>query len=269
MGRTKHVFVGGGIASLSGAVILIRDHGVDGSDIVILEAGLIEGGSLDGTKTGDGAFVVRGARMLEANYRCTLDLMSSIPSPDLPGETLAADFWAFNSDHPVPHTCIPVTQGGVGRDPGWQLPRRHVRAVLSMLLRSEARLDGKRICDVLERDFFESDMWLVFSTAFAFQPWHSAAELRRYMRRFLDHGQSRAHNTNMVTTRYNQTDSLIGPIRTWLADRGVSLRTGETVTDAIFEETSQWKAPCVTTGGERRPATASPPRTGSISPSAR
>lgn len=235
MTSRKYYLVGGGIAALSAAVILIRDHGIDGSDIEIFETGPVAGGSLDGGQSVDGAFVVRGARMMEDQYLCTRDIMASIPSFDLEGQSLDADFQDFNAKHPVPHGCIPVSAGGLIHRPVWHLPRRHLRTLLRTLLRSETRLDGLRICDVFERDFFDTDMWLAFSTTFAFQPWHSVAELRRYMRRFLHHGQKLEKTSNLLTTRYNQRESLIAPIEHWLSERGVSLRTGRCVTDASFE----------------------------------
>jgi oleate hydratase len=43
----KYYFVGSGIASLAGAAFLIRDCGVDGRDIVVLEEQLDFGGALD------------------------------------------------------------------------------------------------------------------------------------------------------------------------------------------------------------------------------
>lgn len=235
MTKGTHIFVGSGIAALAGAALLIRDHGVDGSNVVILEAGRFAGGSLDGIRNADGAFVVRGARMLEENYRCTLDLMATIPSLDRPGDSLATDMERFNRDNPTPFACVPVSSDGAGHLPEWRLPRHHVLAITRLLLSGEARVNGKRICDVMDRGFFDTDMWLVMSTIFAFQPWHSAAEFRRYARRFLHTAQKGVQKRGPLATRYNQMESLIEPILSWLTERGVHLRTGSNVTDATLE----------------------------------
>jgi oleate hydratase len=62
-------------------------------------------------------------------------------------------------------------------------------------------------------------MW---STTFAFQTWHSAAELRRYMKRFM-HEFLRIHTLEGVArTPYNQYDSIILPIQRWLEEKGVN-----------------------------------------------
>ncbi len=47
--------VGSGIASLAGAVFLIRDAGWSGKDIQILEQDQVVGGSLDGMQAGSDA----------------------------------------------------------------------------------------------------------------------------------------------------------------------------------------------------------------------
>ena len=45
--RVKAYLVGGGIGSLAAAAFMIRDGGVLGADISILEASPVPGGSLD------------------------------------------------------------------------------------------------------------------------------------------------------------------------------------------------------------------------------
>ena len=44
-------YVGGGLASLASAVFLIRDAGVPGANITILEKSPLPGGALDGRST--------------------------------------------------------------------------------------------------------------------------------------------------------------------------------------------------------------------------
>ncbi|MGL4336079.1 MAG: oleate hydratase, partial [Turicibacter sp.] len=57
-------FVGGGLGTLAGAAYLIRDCGMDGSRIHIIEGMHILGGSNDGAGTVENGFVCRGGRML-------------------------------------------------------------------------------------------------------------------------------------------------------------------------------------------------------------
>ena len=85
----KAYFVGGGIGSLAGAAFLIRDGGMPGVRISILEAGSVMGGSLDGAGDAERGYSMRGGRMLTTdNYECTWALFKSIPSLALLGRSV-------------------------------------------------------------------------------------------------------------------------------------------------------------------------------------
>ena len=56
----KVYLIGSGIASLASAVYLIKDAGVPGDNIHILEKDNILGGALDGAGDAEKGFVVRG-----------------------------------------------------------------------------------------------------------------------------------------------------------------------------------------------------------------
>jgi myosin-crossreactive antigen len=75
-----HYLVGGGIASLAAAVLLIRDAGVPGRCIQVFEQSDTLGGSLDGSGTPNTGYLMRGGRMFDENFACTFDLLASIPS---------------------------------------------------------------------------------------------------------------------------------------------------------------------------------------------
>ncbi len=97
----KAYFIGGGIGSLAGAAFLIRDAQQAGRDIVIYEAQPLVGGSLDGALLANGAYSLRGGRMLTTDhYECTWDLLSSIPSLEHPGLSVRDETIAFNLETP-------------------------------------------------------------------------------------------------------------------------------------------------------------------------
>ena len=50
---------------------------------------------------------------------------------------------------------------------------------------SEEALGANRITDWLSPEFFTPKFWYMWATTFAFQPWHSAVEFRRYLHRFI------------------------------------------------------------------------------------
>ena len=92
--------VGGGIGSLAAAAFMIRDGGMPGGNISILEAAPVLGGSLDGTGDPAVGYSLRGGRMLTTdNYECTWDLYKSIPSLNDQGKTVFDETVEFNEKH--------------------------------------------------------------------------------------------------------------------------------------------------------------------------
>jgi oleate hydratase len=87
--KSSAYLLGGGIGSLAAAAFLIRDGGLPGRNIFILEAKPVLGGSLDGAGNPVDGYSLRGGRMLTTdNYECTWDLFKSIPSLSSPGKTV-------------------------------------------------------------------------------------------------------------------------------------------------------------------------------------
>jgi myosin-crossreactive antigen len=98
--KSKVYFIGGGIGSLSGAAFLIRDGGMPGRNITILEALPVMGGSLDAGGDPARGYSMRGGRMLTIdNYECTWDLFKSIPSLDHPESQSFEETVEFNEKH--------------------------------------------------------------------------------------------------------------------------------------------------------------------------
>ncbi len=75
-------------------------------------------------------------------------------------------------------------------------------------------------------------MW---ATTFAFQPWHSAVEFKRYLHRFMLEFSRIETLAGVKRTIYNQYDSLVLPLQTWLEAQGVHLVTGCKVTDLEYK----------------------------------
>lgn len=228
----RHYMVGGGIAALAAALLLVRDGGVAGDRITILEHRRTAGGSLDGAGDVEAGYLTRGGRMFEPQFVCTLNLLSSIPAPDDPAISLKDDLLAFNRMVPGWADCRLVRDGRKAEDRlQLSLGAEEIVALNRLLLTPEGRLEGQSIEDWFAPDFFGSNFWIMWSTMFSFQPWHSVAEMRRYMRRFLHLFPGLARIAGILRTRHNQYDSIVAPMLAWLSDRGVDLRTGCSVAD--------------------------------------
>ena len=241
--RTKATFVGGGIGSLAGAAFLIRDGGLSGGGITILEELPLAGGSCDGIGSPDRGYVIRGGRMLNLpTYECTWELFKEIPSLAAPGKTVYEEILDFNGRIKTDARARLVTadrQKVDVRSMGFS--RRDRMELLRLTRADEDAMGDSRISDWFSPPFFETNFWYLWATTFAFQTWHSAAELRRYMIRFM-HEFPRIHNlAGVARTPYNQYDSLVRPLEAWLRERGVDFVFGCRVTDLdLAKEGGEW-----------------------------
>ncbi|ULR55464.1 oleate hydratase [Streptomyces deccanensis] len=231
----KAYLVGGGIAGLAAAAFLIREGGFDGADIQLYEGQRSIGGSLDAGGTPDAGYTMRGGRMFEAEFRCTYDLLSTIPSTDDPSVSVTQEILAGHEDFAWDDVArlvdgdgkiVDTTSMGFSERDRWEL----VRCAAT----PERHLDGKRITDCFGPHFFTTGFWFMWCTTFAFQPWHSAVEFHRHLRRFLHLLPEFGSMAGIHRTRYNQYDSIVRPLTSWLRQRGVVIRTGCRVTDLGF-----------------------------------
>ena len=228
----KAYLLGGGIGSMAAAAFMIRDGNVAGSNILILEAAAILGGSLDGAGNPERGYSLRGGRMLTTdNYECTWDLYKTIPSLTAPGQSVFDETLAFNEKHKANSMArlvdrrrakVPVSAMGFSMQDRLEL--------LALSNADEASLGASCISDHLSPSFFETEFWYMWATTFAFQPWHSAVEFKRYLHRFMLEFSRIETLGGVKRTVYNQYDSLVRPLQAWLTQQGVQLMTGCKVT---------------------------------------
>jgi oleate hydratase len=231
--KPKAYLVGGGIGSLAAAAFMIRDGNWPGENISILEAAPVMGGSLDGAGDPVGGYSLRGGRMLTTdNYECTWDLYQSIPSLNNEGKTVFDETVEFNRKYKANSLArlvdsrrakVPVTSMGFSMQDRIEL--------LQLSKSDEEALGASCITDWLSPGFFETEFWYMWVTTFAFQPWHSAVEFKRYLHRFMLEFSRIETLAGVKRTIYNQYDSLVLPLQTWLEAQGVRLVMNCRVTD--------------------------------------
>lgn len=231
--NSKAYLVGGGIGSLAAAAFMIRDGGLPGGNISILEAAPNMGGSLDGGGDPATGYSMRVGRMLTTdNYECTWDLYKSIPSVNQESKTVFDETMEFNEKHKT-HSLARLVDSRRAKVPvtsmGFSMQDR-----IELLKLSEAEEDELAvscITDWLSPSFFETEFWYMWATTFAFQPWHSAVEFRRYLHRFMLEFSRIETLAGVKRTVYNQYHSLVVPLQAWLKAQGVHLVTDCKVTD--------------------------------------
>ena len=96
---------------------------------------------------------------------------------------------------------------------------------------SEEILRASRITSDRSPGFFETSFWHMWSTTFAFQPWHSAVEFKRYLLRFMLEFSGIETLAGVKRTIYNQYDSLAVLLQRWLVDQGIHFVTDCRVTE--------------------------------------
>lgn len=231
-------FVGGGLASLAGAVYLIRDCGVEGKNIHVLEGLPILGGSNDGAGDAVNGFICRGGRMLnEETYENTWELLSHIPSLDRPGLSVCDEILEFDHANPTHANARLINKDGEILDVmsmGFNTADR--MALGKLMLAPEQKIERLRISDWFAQTphFFETNFWYMWQTTFAFQKWSSLIEFKRYMQRMVFEF-SRIQTLEGVTrTPYNQYDSIILPMKVYLEEKGVDFSLRCRVEDLDF-----------------------------------
>ncbi|MEV7323294.1 oleate hydratase [Streptomyces sp. NPDC093970] len=231
----KAYLVGSGIAALAAAAFLIRDGGFDGADIHLFEEQMGIGGSLDAGGTAEAGYTMRGGRMFEAEFRCTYDLLSGVPSLDDPSVSVTEEILAGHEEFAWDDiTRLVDGDGKIVDTRSMGFSERDRLDLVRCLAAPEGHLDDKRITDCFGEHFFTTNFWFMWCTTFAFQPWHSAIEFRRYLRRFVHLFPEFASMSGIHRTRYNQYDSIVRPLADWLRRQGVIIHPGCKVTDLDF-----------------------------------
>ncbi|MCE2577845.1 oleate hydratase [Komagataeibacter sp. FNDCR1] len=225
--------VGGGLAGMAAAAFLVRDARMPPSRITILEASEADGGALDGAGNARTGWLIRGGREMEEQFQCLWDLYRSIPSLEVPDASVLDEFYRLNradpSSSPVRAMCG-HGQPLPDRD-SLKLTGKARREIISLILTDEEKLGGRTISDVLSEDFMRSNFWLFWRSMFAFETWHSAIEMKRYLARFVHQILGLKDLHTLKFTRFNQQESLSRPLATWLAEMGVVFRHGVRVTN--------------------------------------
>lgn len=231
----KAWLVGGGIASLATAAYLIREGAVPGDAITVLEESTQIGGSLDAHGDPEQGYVMRGGRMFdEEAYSCTFDLLSFVPSLKDRGKTVMDEFREFNETFRSHSRSRLVANGRKVDVSTHGFTIRDRLDLIELMIRTEESLGTRRIDECFQPTFFETNFWFMWCTTFAFQPWHSAVEFKRYMLRFIQEFPRIETLAGVRRTPYNQYDSIIRPLVQWLASQGVRFELNCRVTGLAF-----------------------------------
>ena len=233
-GRQAYL-VGTGLASLATAVFLIRDAEFDPQSVHFLERDPRAGGALDGWDYPFG-FTMRGGREMDNHFECMWDLFRSIPSIEDPDLSVLDYYYRLNKRDPNYSMCRATVGRGqdAHTDGKFNLSDKGAMEVLQLFLARDEELFDKRIDEVFDDEVFTSDFWLYWRTMFAFENWHSALEMKRYIQRFVHHIGGLPDFSALRFTRYNQYESMVLPLQNWLTEQGAQFHFDTQVDNVRF-----------------------------------
>lgn len=230
--------VGSGLAGLAAAAFLVRDGQVPGKQIHVFEELALPGGSMDGIFNEQRGYLIRGGREMEPHFETLWDLFRSIPTLTDPNVSVLDEFyWLNKADPSNSHARIIENRGKrLATDGQLTLSRHAIEEIAHLVMTPENQLDNVKINEVFDHEFFKSNFWLYWSTMFAFEPWASAMEMRRYLLRFVHHVGTLQNMTALKFTKYNQYESLIKPLIKYLQDHGVDFQYNTSVDNVVVKQ---------------------------------
>ena len=228
--------IGSGLAALSAAAFLIRDAYVDGSRVHIIEKDPVLGGACDGWAYEGLGYVMRGGREMDNHFECMWDLYRSIPSIENEGMSVLDEYYYLNKDDPN-YSLMRATmnRGEDGRTDGkFAISDKGQMEIMKLFFTPDEKLYDKTIEDVFSDEVLNSNFWLYWRTMFAFENWHSALEMKIYIKRYIHHVKGLPDFSALRFTKYNQYESMILPLQRYLESHGVDIITETKVTDVRF-----------------------------------
>ena len=230
--------VGTGLAALSAGVFLIRDGQMKAENVHFLERDPRAGGACDGWDYPALGFTMRGGREMDNHFECMWDLFRSIPSIEDESLSVLDYYYRLNKEDPNYSLCRATVDRGqdAHTDGKFGLSQKGAMEIAKLFLSTDEELFGKRIDEVFDNEVLDSLFWMYWRTMFAFENWHSALEMKRYIQRFVHHIGGLPDFSALRFTRYNQYESMILPLVNWLEKQGAQFHFDTEVVNVLFDE---------------------------------
>lgn len=235
--------IGTGLAALSSACYLVRDGQMKGERIHIFEKDPIPGGACDGFEYPGVGYVMRGGREMDNHFEVMWDLFRSIPSIETEGVSVLDEYYWLNKEDPNYSLCRATVNRGqdAHTDKKFAVSDKAQMEIMRLFFTPDEELYDKRIDEYFDDEVFDSNFWLYWRTMFAFENWHSALEMKRYIKRYIHHIGGLPDFTALRFTKYNQYESMILPMVKYLENAGVVFHYNTKVVNVEFDVTSNRK----------------------------
>ena len=229
--------IGTGLAALSAACYLVRDGRMLGKRIHIFEKDPIPGGACDGFEYPGLGYVMRGGREMDNHFEVMWDLFRSIPSIETPELSVLDEYYYLNKRDPN-YSLMRATENrgqDAHTDGKFGLSDAGAMEIMRLFFTPDEELYDRPITDFFSGEVLNSNFWLYWRTMFALENWHSALEMKLYIRRFIHHIGGLPDFKALRFTRYNQYESMILPMAAYLEKAGAQFHYNTKVTDVGFD----------------------------------
>ena len=235
--------IGTGLAALSAACYLVRDGQMKGAHIHIFEKDPIPGGACDGFEYPGVGYVMRGGREMDNHFEVMWDLFRSIPSIETEGVSVLDEYYWLNKEDPNYSLCRATVNRGqdAHTDKKFAVSEKAQMEIMKLFFTPDEELYDRRIDEYFDDEVFNSNFWLYWRTMFAFENWHSALEMKRYIKRYIHHIGGLPDFTALRFTKYNQYESMILPMVKYLENAGVIFHYNTKVVNVEFDISSDKK----------------------------
>jgi len=229
--------VGSGLAALTAACYLVRDGQLKGEHIHILEKDPIPGGACDGYHYEGLGYIMRGGREMDNHFECMWDLFRSIPSIETDGVSVLDEYYWLNKKDPNYSLMrATVNRGDDAETEGkFGLSDKGSMEIMHLFFTPDEDLYDKRINDMFSDEVLDSNFWLYWRTMFAFENWHSALEMKLYIKRFIHHIGGLPDFKALRFTKYNQYESMVLPMIKYLESFNVQFHFNTKVVNVEFD----------------------------------
>ena len=214
-----------------------------GDRIHIFEKDPIPGGACDGFEYPGVGYVMRGGREMDNHFEVMWDLFRSIPSIETEGVSVLDEYYWLNKEDPNYSLCRATVNRGqdAHTDKKFAVSDKAQMEIMKLFFTPDEELYDKRIDEFFDDEVFDSNFWLYWRTMFAFENWHSALEMKRYIKRYIHHIGGLPDFTALRFTKYNQYESMILPMVKYLENAGVAFHYNTKVVNVEFDVTSNRK----------------------------
>lgn len=235
--RKSAYIVGSGLGALAAACFLVRDGQMKGEHIHILEKDELAGGACDGYEYEGLGYVMRGGREMDNHFECMWDLFRSIPSIETEGVSVLDEYYWLNKKDPN-YSLMRATENrgqDAHTDGKFDISDKDAMEIMKLFFTPDEALYDRKITDFFDDEVLNSNFWLYWRTMFAFENWHSALEMKRYIQRYIHHIGGLPDFKALRFTKYNQYESMILPMIKYLESYNVQFHFKTQVVNVEFD----------------------------------